>query len=246
MSLAVFVSDIHFPEHEPDAWESFLSWVDDEQPETIVLGGDILENRPVSAHGDAEGLLADELAQAWYELKRLRDAAPDATVVYLEGNHEHRLQRAIQRFLPGLKGLLSIPELLRLPELGIDWYDFGVPYHLGKLRCVHGWWAPINAARKHLQACGENVIHGHVHRPQIMTEGTVDGHLRIGISAPCMRRLDADFLWNRPSGWGNGFVPIEIDDETGYFWAYPIIMQKGGWFRWGGVEYGSRVGDMDD
>lgn len=120
----------------------------------------------------------DELS--WW-LAQFRAACPDAKMVYEEGNHEHRMVKARQTNMIAAWDLrpaskvdfppsLSIPSLLELDKLDIQWID-GYPdneYWINdKLVTTHGARARAGAgatAKAMLALYDASVVFGHVHR----------------------------------------------------------------------------------
>ncbi len=232
-------SDVHVPEHDPRAWDAFLSFVADWRPHGVCINGDFAELSSFSSHGDLvnPGYWREERDAIRRELRRLRRSAGDARIVYNAGNHESRLERSQGATNPAVVGSDTLPEQLCLADLDIEWRREGLPLRLGSLRVVHGKWAPINAAKKHLEKLGSCLV-GHVHRPG-MHAGGYDHKTQIGWVAPCLRDLDANYLrgYDAASGWAHGFAVAHVwPDET--FNCELIVMTPERRFAYGGRVYG--------
>lgn len=120
------------PLHDRLAWDIVCQVAEDTQPNRIVLLGDMVDY----AEGSKRWPVARDLMQTtqptieelhWW-LARLRESCPDSEIVYLEGNHEDRIDRALNQLQPELSGLraagddrplLTWSRLLSLEELGI-------------------------------------------------------------------------------------------------------------------------------
>lgn len=223
--------DVHVPEHDEQAFESMLKWLRDYQPECFVIGGDFMELSSMSQHGGDPNppKLTEEIDAGRRVLYRLRDALPNAKIVYLEGNHETRHERKITAHMPELYGVNTIPELLHLNHLGIHWFAYQEMWrprlpsgNLGKLHYTHGKWANKHHAAKHLDQYGVSTRYGHTHKPQVFTRGYADGAVRIGVGSPCMRTLDTE--WAGPyAGWCHGFGVDEFMPD-GTFTVQNIVM----------------------
>ena len=236
--VAIVCSDVHIPEHDPVAWGRFIDCVRDAQPDDVVLAGDILELESCSQHGGVAqpALFVEEIQAARRELERVREAAPRASITYLEGNHETRLSRLTVARVPTIQGALDIPTQLDLASLGIRWQREGDPLHLGRLSVVHGWWANKHHAAKHTEAMGCSVLYGHTHRPQFHIAGTRSG-LRGGFGNGCLRTLDPGWMTGRPTGWMHGFSVVHYWPD-GEFQVTPILLTPGRRFSALGRVYG--------
>jgi predicted phosphodiesterase len=227
--LVAFASDIHVPEHDAFAVRAWLAWVQHAQPDVIVLGGDILELESCSGHGGnihSAPLFTHEVECGNKFLDDVQAAAPDAEIVYLEGNHETRLGRKVDAHIPTMTGALDLPSLLRLDERGIEWLPYGRVKRFGssKLGFTHGLRANDHHAKAHLALYGSSIVYGHTHRPQTYVQGYGDNKVRAGIGAPCLRSLDVSWI-KGPTGWAQGFVIAHLF-EDGHFTFYPVLMDR--------------------
>jgi predicted phosphodiesterase len=236
--VAAICSDVHIPEHDLRAWEGFLAWVSDWQPDVVVLAGDIAELESCSQHGGSASpeMFTADMAALKAEVQRVRDICPRAEMVYLEGNHETRLHRITVNRIPTLSGALDIPTQVGLADLKIAWLPEGQPYHLGKLRIVHGWYANKYHAAKHVEVMGGSVLYGHTHKPQVYMTSTAEG-VRGGFGNGCLRTLDPSWMNGRPAGWMHGFSVVHVWPD-GTFQVTPIWMTPERRFAYGGKNYG--------
>lgn len=131
--LVAVMGDTQFPFEDPTSWALTLGWLRDVRPGEIVLTGDVIDGWAVSRFekDPREGMsLQAEMQYAHNRLAEMRDAVgPDATITYIQGNHDIRAERYIQNQAPQLIGikdpatgddLLSFARLLGLDHLGID------------------------------------------------------------------------------------------------------------------------------
>ncbi len=236
--------DVHVPEHDERAVAAVIDWIEANGADCVVIGGDFLELESMSQHGGhpRPASFREDIDAGTSVLHRLRRAAPDAKMVYLEGNHESRHTRKVINRLAELHGYNSIPEALGLQGLGIHW----VPYKKmwrptladgvkGKLRYTHGQWATKHHAAKHLDVYGSSVRFGHTHKPQVFTRGYVGGIVRVGIGSPCLRTLDPEWI-GEASGWAHGFG-IDEFMQDGSFTSQNVLMTDRR-FAWAGKVYG--------
>src|SRR5690606_37649266 len=129
--------DIHVPYEDKNALKAihhYIKWRAKTKGVIPVTGitsvGDLVEFAAVSRHNEGkrglqEGLrLKQELDAGVKLLGTWRELlGPEGSITLVEGNHEHRVQAYLEKY-PELKGILSVPELLKLDELGVKW----VPY----------------------------------------------------------------------------------------------------------------------
>ena len=122
------------PLHDRRAWDLAVQIAKRAQPDRIVLLGDMVDfaegskRWPVSQ--DLRATTQPTIEELHWWLARLRAACPDAAIVYLEGNHEDRIDRALSTLTPELHGLRAAGEgepliswrrLLALSDLGIEY-----------------------------------------------------------------------------------------------------------------------------
>jgi UDP-2,3-diacylglucosamine pyrophosphatase LpxH len=210
------ISDLHVPYFDPFAWQLTLNIVSEVKPTKINILGDALDFYQLSTFDkDPEqiknGGLQENLDQ-WFQMAReLQRAAPDTCeYTFVPGNHEDRLRRYLMRN-PELHGLeaLKLPSLMRLDQLGIQYFENEVEIIAGLLLGKHG-----NMVRKDsaMSARAElerekytiSVISGHTHR-----KGThyVTTRLRTvkAVENGCLCRLDPEYMTGIPN-WQQGIT----------------------------------------
>ena len=139
-----------------------------------------------------------------------RAAAPNAKIVVLEGNHDRRMQKFIQANalssfglrranLPESWPVMSLPYLLRLDELDIEYidaYPAGMWWINDSLRAIHGDKVKSNgstAASYTNEMPHISTVFGHIHRQEIQSKTTFDraGKIKVmAISPGCLCRVD--------------------------------------------------------
>jgi hypothetical protein len=139
-----------------------------------------------------------------------RAAAPNAKIVVLEGNHDRRMQKFVQANALAAFGLrranvpdswpvMSLPYLLRLDELDIEYidaYPAGMWWINDSLRAIHG--DKVNSggstAMKYTNEMPHiSTVFGHIHRQEIQSKTTFDraGKIKaMAISPGCLCRVD--------------------------------------------------------
>jgi hypothetical protein len=106
--------------------------------------GDLIDFSIISSHNATnlraieQGRILEEYRAANNILSRheriIRTNNPQARIVWLEGNHEYRIERYIDAN-PALEGMLEVAKVLRLNERRIEWlhsWSQGQLFELGK------------------------------------------------------------------------------------------------------------------
>ncbi len=205
-----------------------------------------------------------KIAHDFLALQRI--LAPHARVIMLEGNHECRLQKYINRLAPNIAQVRrvgddkypvnSLPYLLALDDINVE-YISGYPaskfYINQNLVAVHGTKARSNGstAYQYINANPmQTVIFGHSHRFELAykTHDTQNGPVHNGAFSPgCLSRIDGVVpsvnggvnLDERPvTHWENWQQGCGVVwyKDTGEFTIEPIRIING-WAVYGGIEF---------
>ncbi|SAK98487.1 hypothetical protein AWB80_07533 [Caballeronia pedi] len=119
-------SDIHDIECDPFWHRCFIDTARRVQPEKIVINGDALDLPEFGKYGvdPREWNVVGRIKWLHAFLEETRTAAPNAEVIYIEGNHEARLIRHLGEATPALKVVLSDLHGFTVPKLlGLDAYE---------------------------------------------------------------------------------------------------------------------------
>lgn len=119
-------SDFHDIDCDPFVRRLFVETAKRVQPDCIFLNGDMID-LPEFGKYDVD-------PRTWGPMKRIgwlhefladnRNAAPNAEIIYLEGNHENRLLRHLAEATPALKTILADIHGFDMPKLlGLDKYE---------------------------------------------------------------------------------------------------------------------------
>ena len=233
LTRILVVPDTHHPYVDFTAWKTFLNAVETYDPHVVVIIGDFIDCYSVSDYPkDLSRLmtLKDELAAGSEALEALvgRLSGPGPHGYYLEGNHEERLPRCINRYVPGLEGAITIPETLKLADRGFQWVPYGSWVKLGKVAFAHDiGHAGVNAARSTLLSFGGNIVFGHSHRGGVVYDGTVDGERHVCMNVGWLGDLTKIDYGNKPQqirAWQHGFGIVDMTAE-GHGWCsfVPIV-----------------------
>lgn len=230
----LFVPDTHAPFHDPRAWKLMMKVAKQFKPDGIVHMGDLGDFYAVSAHSkdpERKGKLKEEMDVA----KALRldlDNLEPKHKLFIEGNHEFRLQRYINDNAEALSGLVSADSLLGLSDAGWGVTPYRDYTNIGKLNLTHdtGQGGKYTAARA-TETFQASVAIGHHHALQYFVTGDARGERQLGVSFGWLGDIDAiDYmhkikvrmLWT--TGFGVGYrhrrtdvvyvVPVPIIDYT--------------------------------
>lgn len=244
------------PFHDESAMRAAMLVISELQPDLVILLGDVLDLPAFSRHvqepsfaGTTQAAL--DRAHAW--IAEIRANAPTAEIRMLEGNHDRRLEKSIMQNAAAAFGIqvanapdswpvLSIPNLLRLDELGVEYvqgYPAGITYVNSNLAVIHGHKVKSggSTAAAVINSERQSVIFGHIHRIELQhkTMRTFEGtRTNFAASPGCLCRIDgavpstngATDVFGRPvqgaENWQQGFAVVSYDAEAFHLELVPI------------------------
>lgn len=222
----LWLSDIHFPNHDIKALTSALNYGIENKINCIVLGGDILDNEPFTNH-DAPPPSKNDVLD-WFEmvedfLDMLKSKFPKAKIYWLEGNHDNWYVRYLMKKAPMLFGdeYYRLPQRLNLKSKGIDFLEQNIILKAGKLQLLHGHtvvrgvFPPVNPARGVFLKTKSSTLIGHVHQNSYHPERNLKGDIIGCWSVGCLCTLAPDYDPHNTKH-GNGFAHIQTK-PNGHF-----------------------------
>lgn len=252
----VIVSDTQYPYCDEVAEAVCMDFIKQTKPDQVIQIGDFADGYFASSYlkkeepqarpsTSSEVMLVREKAKEWKAL------APRADWFLIEGNHEERIRRYLEK---------NAPELRELPEFRPG-YFFGFeqagwkyiePYGAGMwvgmpggLWATHGnlarKWSGLSAKGHVLEQYGHSVIHGHTHRLGSFyhTNRAVDGSLNVvaGFEVGCLCSVGNTPGYTGPRDWQHGFAVVHHSTTSPRFHCslVPIV---DGEAMFGGVWYG--------
>jgi hypothetical protein len=265
------------PFHDEQAMDIALqitSWLEEhDRVDSVINLGDFLD-LPAQGRFEQEAAFAattqDALNRGHLFLQQQRAAAgPKAKIVLIEGNHDRRMEKFININAASAFGLkkansdgfpvMSIPYLLRLDEIGVDYidaYPAGAHWINDRLRAIHGTKVRSNgstAAAYTNDTPHISTVFGHVHRQELQSRTVFDrqGSIKsVAISPGCLCRVDGAVpsvngstkVDGTPAtyyeNWQQG-VAVITTDANGDFFTELVQIDKGkAWFR--GNEFRSK------
>jgi UDP-2,3-diacylglucosamine pyrophosphatase LpxH len=183
------------------------------RPDHVVILGDFVDCYPVSTfgkdHRKAGATLQHEVDAAQVLLSELRRASPRSQWVFVQGNHEDRIRRYLEKHheLAGLR-CLTVARLLGLASFGCDVVlPYGQSWRLIDTVFTHGTVARSGggvSGRAELLARGVSGVSGHTHRLAHTRRTTQGGHYS-WVEAGCLCDLHAEYIKGTPD-WQHGLA----------------------------------------
>lgn len=222
------IPDCHIPYHDQRAYNLMIEVAKSVKDlNEIVILGDYADFYAINSHGKHPKfghVLMDEIGQVRKELERLATLFPKAKRVFIQGNHEYRLERYVQNMCPDLFGVVDTKSILCLDELGYEFVPYGPnqKYAIagGKLYARH---EPIgggqHAAASTVNKAGCSVIFGHIHRIQQHRKVFINGEDHLGASVGWLGDKDHEvmsYLKNHAQ-WQLGCAFVNTLDDGTFF-----------------------------
>jgi predicted phosphodiesterase len=253
VKTSVIIPDIQFPYHDSLALTKIIKVIEDIQPDAIVQIGDGIDFPQVSQWSKGT---AGEFAPTLQEhidgyrtqvLEPLRKAAPDADILWLEGNHDLRLQDFVKKYAAplGVLRALDVANLFALEDLNIS-YVRG-PVRVGtNTFAVHGHEAGGYCASasawdaKFTKRYGshQNYLFGHTHQPFIIHrafgyEGKVSPRFTMNTGS-IMDPVAASYIKDGAVSWVMSFALLRDDGKRVYPELVTMVDRS---FYFGGKKY---------
>ena len=248
----VILPDIQYPFHDALVLSKITKAILDIQPDHIFQIGDAIDFPQVSrwtkgTAGEYAPTLQKHIDGFKGVLMRLREAAPKATITWLEGNHDLRLRDFVQQYAAPLRTLdaLTTENLFDLEASKVD-YVRGPVRVATNTYAVHGHEAPGYASTpqawdtKFVKRYGtdKNIIFGHTHQPYLLTkafgfDGKVTPRFTMNVGS-IMDPVRATYVKDGAVNWVMSFALLRDDGKR----VYPeliTMVDRGFWLN--GVKY---------
>ncbi len=198
----IIVNDLQRPFHDQRTLTAVEHFWDDFEPDLEVYDGDIADFYTLSSfdkNPSRRFRLPDELRDTRGWLAARAEANPDARRIFIDGNHEQRLQRFLKRN-PELSGLeeLTVGKLLGLEDVGAHHLDYMSVVDFLGFRIEHGYKTaqskafPTAVARWMALATGSSGLCGHTHHFGIYSWTDTRGSHSY-IENGCLCRFDLEY-----------------------------------------------------
>jgi hypothetical protein len=259
------------PMHDRRACDVVLQLAREVQPEVILLLGDMLDLAEWSTKFPRPSDLRDttqiSLAALHWWIAQMRIASPLSRIVYLEGNHEARIDRlliekaghaATLRAVGDDLPALSVRRLLALDSLGVEYVQpYGEWWYLGGDGLTLGWThgdkvrsgggATVQAVVKEAH---HSVGFGHIHRVEMAHRAVYGRHGRrdvVAYSPGCLCDPEQTPGATHRKDWQQGVALHHYDLDAGRE-AVELLTIRDGWTVYGGRQivgrdYGAQVAE---
>ena len=143
----------------------------------------------------------------------IRSKNKKAKFTLLEGNHEYRIERLIDKF-PVLEGMVEVEKCLKLDKRKINYvrcYQKGDIYKIGKAYFHHGLYTNRYHASKMVENYGVNIYYGHTHDIQFFPK-VVRGKNKTleGGSLGCLCEYNQSYIKGNPTNWQQAFAVMYV------------------------------------
>lgn len=251
--VTLVLPDIQYPYHSPLLMTKLLRVVEALKPDKVLSIGDAIDLPTVSrwtkgTAGEYAPLLQKHITGFVTDvLTPLREAAPNAEITWLEGNHDLRIKDFISKYAYPLTTLnaLSMENLFSLNE-------FDIKYRKGPIKvatntvAVHGHEPGGYSATpqawdlKFMRRYGtkDSVIFGHTHQPFITTSaygygGKVKPRFIMNVGS-IMNPEDAHYVKDGAVSWTQSFALLRDDGKR----TFPeLVVAHDGFFYVNGERY---------
>jgi len=221
------LNDVHVPFHSAKWQRKVEEYITKDQPDKIVLAGDIADYHALSQHRRNpkwEDNLEAEVAAHGNWLDALRVLAKKAEIVYIEGNHEARWNSYIQNRAPVIRNLgVDWPEYVGIADFDIRMVRSGHKVGCGqgqKVAIYHGHEGRLGSSKfggglalRFALNHGCNAHIGHTHK-----QGTLFGQCgkklvygHEGGFGGDLRKPAFDFVRGRNIDWVLGFMVYDSE-----------------------------------
>jgi predicted phosphodiesterase len=219
----LILSDIHFPYHDKQALMVALRTGKQQEVDSILLNGDILDFYQLSKFTKdyRKPSVKAELDIFRFFIDQLKQRFPEAAIYYKLGNHEVRLDRWIKHNAQMFDGMLDLEHLVDFNSANVTYLKDNIGVKFGKLNIIHGHevranGSLVNIARTYYMKTNSNILLGHWHQVQEFATKTLSGDIHGAWATGCLCKLDADYTYGINS-WNHGFAIVERVDEIGNF-----------------------------
>ena len=235
----VIIPDTHGCYLDKDAAKAFLEDLKEINPAEIVMLGDHLDcggflamHHTMCYVAETAYTFKDDVAAANEFLDRVQDAAPNAEIHMLQGNHERRIEKWIVTQVirnpedaAYLSTLFSASRVLALEERGIKYYVENEFHHdlpirgaikLGDCHFTHGISTAKHAAAATVSKFGGSIVYGHSHRADSHITRTVKAGVVGAWSPGCLCQIQPYYGYTNLTDWSHGYG-LQFAQKDGRF-----------------------------
>lgn len=234
--LALILSDIHVPFHDPAAVDAALEYGSKQRngagralrPSMIYINGDFADFYSISRFttDPTKRSFQDEVIAGRQMLAHIRSRFPRAKIVWKMGNHDERWEHYIWNQAPVFAELLRDGEVIslqaayHLDESNVTLLKGRDRAMIDKLNLLHGHElqmganSPVSAARTASLKTGECTLVGHWHHTSSQPFRTINGRLIFCWSQGCLCELTPEYA--RVNRWNHGAAKVHYHPRSGF------------------------------
>lgn len=231
LKLALIIPDCHIPFEDKKAYDLMVKVAIELQPDEIVILGDYADFYSVMSHQKDPtvfSMLKEEIEAVNDRLDDLDFLFPKANKVFIEGNHEYRLERYLLSAAPALFGVTETKTLLNLnrrPRWKFREYGPNQSHQVlsSYLTARHEPLASSAKATASKALC--SLVYGHIHRIEeshlVGLHG--DNHVCFSVGWLGDKRKDKVFGYTKGHAqWQLGFGLAYVDPKSRLFFHQKI------------------------
>jgi len=214
MRLGVF-GDVHIPFHDNTALETMFTKFEEENVDSILINGDLLDFYQLSFHEKDPRVIhfKDEIEAGKEFLAYLRDRFPGIPIYYITGNHENRFERYLRIKASELLDMdeFRLDVILHVAEYKVEFIPFRSKVVFGDYTIEHGDKIPgaggVVPARTLLMRLKSNSIVNHFHKSSESSQrvyGIGEPTTIKAYSLGCMCDLAPEYM--EINEWNHGFA----------------------------------------
>jgi len=243
---AIVIPDQHFPLHDQQAIDVVLKAIEIIKPSIFINLGDVGEFNSVSAwkyKKIKQPPLEYQLPEIDEDIKQVNEGIDQFDRVLdkikcekkyvCTGNHDIWLDNFVLKH-PYMKEY-TFKKACKWEERGYNYVPYNKPLRIGKVRFIHGVFATMYHAKKHLEAFGVNLVYGHTHDIQRHSLSKLGDGTIGAFSLGCLKDMSPEKnQWLRGSltNWNHAFGIIDFY-KGGNFKVEVVEIVKGRTSVWG-------------
>lgn len=235
----VVISDLQVPYQDERSLRVVEQYIADNEWDELIWIGDFMDFDYLSSFNvDSPRKLEGKRLKQDYiyggkimdrQISAAQKKNPSCKFTLLEGNHEERVERAIDK-APMLEGWMEVPTGLELARRGVKWipsWSKGKIHKIGKANFVHGQYTNKYHASKMVDNYGDNIFYGHTH--DVMSHSKVlrgKDKTVVGQSIGCLCEYDQSYMKGKPSNWQQAFGVFYFLPDGHFSYYIPRIFKN--------------------